>query len=650
MATFEEILQARYSRRSVLKSAAALSGVSLLGPLLPASYAARSGVAPFPLPFNPIKGDAGADPKIPDDHTSEILLRWGDPISEASPPFDPLRQSAAAQAAQFGYNCDFVGYFPLETSPDGHDVRGLLAVNHEYTNRYLMSPDYAPRRATREEVDIELAAHGMTIVEIALGEGGRWRPVLTSPKNRRLTLDSPMLAAGPAAGHPRLQTSADPTGTHILGTLNNCAGGKTPWGTVLSGEENFQNYFINGARIPATDRDLAAAAARYQIPETDLGDQRDKDCRWGDHIPRFDLAKEPHEPFRFGWVIEADPLDPAWVPRKRTALGRFRHEGATVVHASSGHLAVYSGDDAYFEYVYKYVSAGTYDPDKPGAARDGDLLDDGVLHAARFHADGTGEWLPLVYGQGGLEGELEIGGHKVTFASQADVCIKTRFAADFAGATKMDRPEDVEASPITGKVYVALTKNPNRGKPGLPATDEANPRAENHAGHVIEITEDGGDHASRTFRWEILLLCGRPGDASTHFAGFPKEMLNAAFAGIATPDNLTFDRAGNLWIATDGQPSTKALGINDGLYALPLEGDARGHIGQFFSAVPGSEVCGPEFTPDGRTLFIAVQHPGDGEEATYADPASRWPDNDPNMPPRPTVIAVRRKDGAPISG
>lgn len=621
--TFAEVLRDRISRREWLgRAGAATLAVAALRE--PAGASPPPATAPgraVGLAFEPIEPGRDDAPRVAEGHAVDVLLRWGDPITADAPAFDPARQTAAAQAVQFGYNCDFVGFLPLPLDAPQPD-RGLLAVNHEYNNPELMFPGYDPASPTREQVEVQWAAVGLSVVEIRRGGDGRWRPVLGSPLNRRVTAGTPMQISGPAAGADRLKTSADPEGRRVLGTMSNCSGGKTPWGTVLSGEENFQDQFANLAALPASDP-RAAAHRRYGLndgPSLPL---------WERFDPRFDLAREPNEPFRFGWVVEVDPYDPDWTPRKRTALGRFRHEAATVVATPGGKVAVYTGDDEKFEYVYKFVSAGTYDPGRREAARD--LLDEGTLFVARFADDGTGRWIPLVFGEGPL---TPANG----FHSQADVLIETRRAADLAGGTPMDRPEDIEASPASGKVYIALTNNTDRGKPGRAGTSAANPRAANSHGQVVELVEAGGDHTAAAFTWDILLLCGDPADSSTYFAGYPREKVSP----VSCPDNLTFDADGTLWIATDGQ--TKTLKLHDGIYAVPLEGPERGRVGCFFSGVPGGEVCGPEFTPDGTTLFAAIQHPGEG--GTYENPLSRWPDA--VTPPRPSVVAIRRTRGGRV--
>lgn len=500
-------------------------------------------------------------------------------------------------------------------------------MNHEYTNPELMFVGWDPEgplEAHERTVAIELAAHGVSLVEIE-EHGGTWRPVIGS-RNRRITGTTPILLTGSAAGDPLLRTSADPSGTLVLGTLNNCAGGWTPWGTYLTAEENFNQYFANRGAIPTgRTRDWHA---RYGLPSGV------SERRWERVDDRFDLAAEPNEPFRFGWVVEIDPYDPDWTPRKRTALGRMKHEGAHHTLAADSRVVIYTGDDERFDYMYKFVSDGRYDP--AAGHRDRNLLDAGTLYVAKFTDDGTGTWLPLVWGDGPL---MPADG----FTSQAEVLINARGAADLLGATKMDRPEDIERNPVTGAVYAVFTNNSNRGIGVNPGIDDANPRANNRTGHIIELWEDGNDAAGSTgFAWSMFMLCGDPASANrvlndTYFAGFDESLISP----IAAPDNIMFDRAGNLWIATDGMGSPFG-GVNDALYACPVEGPERGYLRQFLSVVRGAETCAPTPTHDEQTLLVAVQHPGEGGVlgGTPA-PSSAFPDYDGGAP-RPSVITVRR--------
>ncbi|MGL4396353.1 MAG: PhoX family protein, partial [Hyphomicrobium sp.] len=580
--------------------------------------------------FEELTAGGDADHHVAAGYQADILIRWGDPVTAAAPAFNPAAQTAAAQSQQFGYNNDFLAFFPI----DGRADHGLLVVNHEYTSEELMFPgvgrqDKAARFAamTADLVAIEMAAHGGSVIEVRRVDGA-WRVVAESRYARRITADTSMRLSGPAAGHAKMTTPADPSGLTVLGMLNNCAGAATPWGTWLTCEENINGYFWNMSA--ADSHSERAALKRYGIPAEWFG--------WGLFHDRFDIAKTPNEPHRFGWVVEIDPFDPTSTPVKRTALGRFKHEGAGNIVNSDGRFVVYQGDDERFEYVYKFVTDGRVDMANPAANRD--VLDHGTLYVARFEADGSGIWLPLTFGIGPL---VAANG----FHSQGDVVIFARQAADLLSATKMDRPEDIEINPKTGKVFVMLTNNTKRRDGD---TDPANPRADNAFGHIIEITPDGGDHARDRFTWEILVKCGDPAVAPV---GATFNPLTTANGWFGMPDNCAIDGLGRLWIATDGN-SPGRTGRNDGLWALETEGAARG-TGRLFYTVPsGAELCGPCFTPDLETLFVAVQHPGEADDdaggppASFETPSTRWPDFRADMPPRPSVVAITRKGGGPI--
>jgi hypothetical protein len=446
-----------------------------------------------------------------------------------------------------------------------------------------------------------------------------------SPYNRRISARTAMRAAGPAAGHARLQTRADPSGMKIIGTFNNCAGGVTPWNTVLTAEENFNFYFAGnaaqGPEAPARKRYGISGRSRYEA--------------WGRHFDRFNLDREPNEPNRFGWIVEIDPYDPQSTPVKRTALGRCKHECATTAASHDGRIAVYSGDDERMEYVYKFVTRAKYDPSRPEANRD--LLDDGTLYAARFEAGGRMRWLPLVFGEGPLTAANG-------FSSQADVVIEARRAADLLGATPMDRPEDVEAHPVTGRVYVVLTYNEQR-KPDQ--VNVANPRGPNRYGHIIEIippmVNGMPDHAATECEWGFFLLGGDPMNPQ-HGARYPGPVT--ANGWLAAPDNVAFDPKGRIWIVTDGQDDW--AGFADSVYAAQVSGSGRGATRCFFSAPRGAEICGPAFTPDGKTLFLGIQHPAEEKDSTFDKPSTRWPDFKEGMPPRSSVVAITKGDGGEI--
>ncbi len=617
-APFAEILQRRYGRRAILRGLAAAVAASAPTGLLAAP-------GPSSLAFTEVAHGSDDTLHVAAGYGARVLLRWGDAVLPGAPSFDPRNQSAAAQAMQFGYNCDFVCFMPLPRGSRASD-RGLLCVNHEFTNATMMFPGVTRHNAatvmTRALAEVEMAAQGHSVVEIERA-GGVWRPVAGSAYNRRITaLATPMRLAGPAAGHPRLATSADPDATTVVGTMANCAGGVTPWGTVLIAEENFNGYFAGEAGEAAE----TVNHARYGLGGGTYYPW------WGRHHARFDLAREPREPNRFGWVVEYDPYDPESVPVKRTALGRFKHEAATTALTADGRVAVYSGDDEAFEYLYRFVSRDRFNAGDRAANRE--LLDHGTLAVARFEADGGLVWLPLVFGEGPL---TPANG----FAGQADVVIEARRAGDLVGATPLDRPEDVETNPVTGRVYVMLTNNARR-LPGQ--TDAVNPRPINRFGQIVELVPpaDGG-HGADSYRWEMLLLCGDPRNP-LHGADYHPEVSSDGW--LADPDNCAFDGLGRLWIATDGAPKT--AGFADGIYACDTVGPGRALTRQFLRGPLGAEICGPWFTPDDTTLFAAIQHPAAGKGSTFDSPSTRWPDFDPALPPRPSVVAVTRDGGGRI--
>lgn len=632
--TIGDVIAVRYHRRDILKGALGVAAIAAtVSPLaIVAAQKAQAGVPHFQ--FKEVAAGVDAQHHVAEGYDADILIRWGDALVPGAPAFDPLHQTAAAQKLQFGYNNDYIGYLPM---PGADAARhGLLVVNHEYTNEELMfaglgqqdTKDAAFAKMTKELVDIEKAAHGGAVVEIKR-DNGKWAVVANSKYARRIDADTPIDITGPAAGDARLKTKADPSGRRVLGMLNNCAGGITPWGTWLSCEENFNGYFWGKA---GDDHPEAKSFKRYGVPSNAYA--------WGKFEDRFDVNKEPNEANRFGWVVEIDPFDPASTPKKRTAMGRFKHEGAAGITNKDGRYVVYQGDDERFDYIYKFITTRTVSADR---AANRDLLDAGTLFVAKFNADGSGEWLPLTHGQGPLTAANG-------FASQADVLIEARRASDLLGATKMDRPEDIEASPVTQKVYAILTNNSSR-KPDQ--VNAANPRADNKFGHIIEMTPPDGDHAATRFGWEILVKCGDPSVAEVG-ATFSSATTKDGWFGM--PDNCAVDAAGRLWISTDGN-SDKATGRADGLWALETEGEARATSKLFYRCPAGAEMCGPMFTPDLETLFLAVQHPGDdglewkafGRLSTFDDPSTRWPDFQAGMPPRPSVVAITRKGGGKIA-
>ncbi|MGB7243223.1 MAG: PhoX family phosphatase [Sulfitobacter sp.] len=641
--TIGDVINARFGRRDMLAGMLGVSATTALfgTTALIAPKRGHAGTQGSRYVFEELTWGNDDTHHIAEGYDAQILLRWGDPITAAAPEFDVMNQTAAAQLQQFGYNNDYVGFTPL----DADGTRGLLCVNHEYTNEEVMFPGLGRQDKvdftgmTKDLIDIEMAAHGGSVVEIAKDASGTWAVQRDSPMNRRITpLNTEMAVDGPAAGHARLKTDADPDGMTIIGTLNNCAGGMTPWGTYLMAEENFHGYFwtdrLDGEGNPdLSGQPEAAQFKRYGVPG--------RWYAWGQHYDRFNIDKTPNEPNRFGWIVEVDPRNPDAKPIKHTALGRFRHEGAETTTSSDGRLVIYSGDDNRFDYQYKYVSAGRV-ADDPSA--NSDLLSDGTLYVARFDADGTVHWLPLVYGTGPLTPQNG-------FNDQGDVMIDARIAADLLGATPMDRPEDAQPRG-DGTAYIMLTNNTRRDEDQV---DAANPRAKSSFGHIIEIKEDGGNHASETGKWSILVKCGDPTIEDVGAQWNPDTSQNGWFG---SPDNCAIDADGRLWISTDQGSNWGKTGKSDGLYGLETEGDMRGTSRLFFRCPVGGELCGPYFTADMETLFLAVQHPGtDGtkdlkgfeRDSTFEDPATRWPDFDPAMPPRPSVLVVTKQGGGKIA-
>ncbi len=622
-----EIIAERVKRRGfLLGSAAGLGAVAAQG-FVGSLFAgtAHAQAAQSSLGFAELARVLDHDAHVAPGYRADVLVRWGDAMKAGQEPMEPAMMTSDDQAERFGFNCDFIAFMPLPKGSQGSD-HGLLCVNNEYASPNVMFPgvtwDNMPDSLSDEQVRIIDASVGHSIVEVKR-EGDRWTVVQDSPMNRRFTMASDFAISGPAAGHPWMQTSYDPAGVLAKGTHYNCAGGVTPWGTILSCEEGAYDTF--GGTV--ADSPHAAVLERYDYDGSDYyGRTRIE--------PRFDLAAEPNEPNRFDWVIEIDPYDPDSAPVKRTALGRFHHEGATVWLNSDGRVVVYMGDDSNFEYVYRFVSDGTFDPANPETGRN--LLDQGTLSVARFEADGTMRWLPLVHGTGPLTPENG-------FADQAEVLLKTRLAADALGATPMDRPEGMEANPVTGRVYANMTKNKNITADNL---NPVNTRPENLYGHIVEMIPPGTpgpetDHTAEVYGWDLFVLCGNP-QAPEHGARWHSETSESGW--FVNPDNLTFDPRGRMFVATDG---ANEIDLPDGIYGVDTEGPARALPKLLFAAPVGAECCGPCFTPDGRTLFVAVQHPGEDSESLETV-STRWPDFGTDSLPRPTVVAIQREDGDEI--
>ena len=558
---------------------------------------------------------------LPTGYRSQLIIAAGDPLLPGAPAYRPFNTDANVAAAQFGVNNDFIALLPAQPDASRVNARALLFANHEYPSPQLLWPDLhedsAGEQMTLAQVATTMAMVGASVCELERVDGA-WRYLPQGTLNRRITATTLMRLSGPAAGSAALRTSEDPTGLWVRGTLSNCNGGVTPWGTVLTCEEGAGWIFAgDSSRLPT-----ATTLQRYYYDET----HNDRHG-WSRIASRFQLEREPNEPHRYEWVVEIDPYDPLSTPVKRTALGRFAHEGAHTVLAPDGRVVVYLGDDWEHEYCYRFVSSRPVDPGNRQANRD--LLDAGTLSVAHFNDDGTLEWLPLIAGAGPL---TPANG----FTSQADVLVHTRQAADLLGATPMDAPEGFKPHPDNGSIYLALTGNTARD-----VANAANPRVNNRFGHILELqpptTPHGPDHAADFFNWEVLALCGDPAQPE-HEAHFHSE--TAAGNWFTDPDNIGFDPAGRMWVCTDGvQPSG-----HDGLYIMPVDGPNRARPQLFYAPPAGAECCSPVFGDAGRTLFLAIQHPGE-DAATLADVTTHWPDVQNETPPRAAVVAISHEFG-----
>lgn len=634
--TYGEILSAGLARRSILKGLLAAAGAVAAAPLLRASSAeAAEGST---LGFAELARVRDGADHWPEGYQRQVLLRWGDALFADSPAFDPATLNGQAAERQFGYNNDFTHFLPLPLGSDSSD-HGLLLVSHEYATPFLMFPDLSDEdyreKLTEDQIRALMAAVGLTIVEVRLGAAG-WEVVKDGQYNRRIHMGTEMAISGPAAGDDRLKTKADATGRTVFGTISNCNGGVTPWGTLLSGEEGSMDVFAGDYKV----------LANQELVERQGWDEEDNDIYGVGRIePRFRFEEEPNEWMRFDWVVEIDPLDPTSKPVKRTALGRMTHEGAQCCVAPDGRVVVFMGDDDDFEYLYRFVTRDPWNPTDRAANRD--LLDNGTLSVAKFASDGSLEWLPLVAGQGPLTAEAG-------FKSQADVVLNTRAAADLAGATPMDAPEGFIIHQKTGKLYVAMTENEDRMPKGegdeAEQVNPANPRGPNPYGHLLELVPPGGpdkaDYAASRFAWDVFVLCGDPAKPEDQAMFHPATSANGWFTD---PDNLSVDPAGRLWVSTDGPPPE---GIADALYVMDTEGPGRALPKLFYIPPVGSECCSPTFTPDGKAVFVSVQHPGelrlsDNEDATsIGDAGTMWPDFKEGMPARPSLIVLSRADQA----
>jgi secreted PhoX family phosphatase len=619
-------------RRAVLQAGAA-SVVALLtqGCATQANGAGAAEAAGAQLlGFTAVPISAADKLSIPLEYTAKIIYKWGDPtgVAGAMPVFLPdASNSAAEQALQAGMHHDGMHFFPLGVNGRS----GLLVMNHEYTDEKLLHTD-GVSVWTAQKVRKSQHAMGVSVVEITLTADG-WQQVLPSRYARRIHGYTPIRISGPAKGDKLLQTAQNPAADAVFGTFANCAMGVTPWGTYLTCEENFHGYF-GGDK----DQGFKADVAQERYGTKPGGQWVD----WYKFDERFDMNRHPNEANRFGWVVEIDPMDPTSTPIKRTALGRKRQESATCTVTQDGRVAVYMGDDTRFEYIYKFISRDKVQPG--GYKANANVLDHGTLYAARFDANGTGQWLELTHGQGKLTAENG-------FANQAEVLVKSRLAADAVGATKMDRPEWIAVHPQTGEVYVTLTNNIQRGGKDRPAADAANPRNANAYGHITRWRETGEtgtkgqkDAGALRFDWDHFVLAGDPTqpDAQVRYPREDDDIFGA-------PDGLHFDAGGLLWIQTDiaGQAIGKGAYAKLGNNAMLCADLQTGRIKRFLTGPSGCEITGCVVTPDRKTLFVNIQHPGEASEDGGGSHNSAWPDGDApgSKRPRSATVVIQRKDG-----
>lgn len=699
-------------------------------------------VGPAQLGFTAVQKNLLDVVTVPTGYTVTVLYRLGDPINAATPAY-ANNGTDAGFGARAGDHHDGMSFFGLAATGNAPDLnnsnRGLLVLNHENINQSYLHPNGATSsggvRPTAEVLK-EIECHGVSVIEVTRASGS-WSYVQNSGLNRRITPFTPMTFSGPVRGNPLLFTAYSPNGTEGRGTINNCANGTMPWGTYLTCEENWAGYFRreagdNARRTAALSARSVVAFTRYGL-NTGTGDAlRGGNYAWataaapaaGDtSIAKFNataVAGQPangtgdfrNEPNQYGWVVEIDPFDPASTPRKRTALGRMNHEGAWPGRTIAGvRPAFYMGDDAQNEYIYKFVSAtpwATQDATAANRVAVGDkYLDNGTLYVAKFNADGTGQWIALVFGQNGLTASASPYG----FTDQADVLTHCRLAGDTVGATRMDRPEWTAVNPATGEMYCTLTNNSSRN---VTNTDAANPRAYtdikapqgdqtsvdpispagrtngNANGHIIRLREAGDTTEATSFRWDVYAFG----------SGSDQNAQNINLSGLtndndfSSPDGLWFGRTTNasglvnpvLWIQTDDGAFTDVTN-NQMLVAIPGsvgDGGTRtitntinavvngqlvtttGTASTIVGRAPGTqlrrflvgpiqcEITGIDSTPDGRTVFVNIQHPG--EDGNPANITSNWPSSQgtpngsaPGNRPRSATIAITKNDGGVVA-
>lgn len=612
---FDRVVERAVSRRGFLGGALAFgSGAAVMGTgLFDGSSAMAQQASRFA--FDQLAPQTDGTVHVPDGYKWDVLVRWGDPLFSDAPAFDSATGIPTAGSDRvFGENTDGMELFNLRGTE-------LLVVNSEYVNAGINLPSGQEGKPDSADDVIRLQNfQGVTVMEVAEDDSG-WNVVVDSPYNRRIHHRTPMQIDGPAAGHDLLKTAADPAGTQSLGTFNNCGSGRTPWGTYLTCEENFNGYFGTTAEL-SLDEVHANGFKRYGVStKVDPG-------RYNYHgfDERFDISKNPNEPHRAGYIVEIDPWDPEGTPVKHTALGRFKHENAAYALAPNGQVVVYMGDDERGEYMYKWVSRDVYVP----GGQTSTLLSEGQLHVAKFNDDGTGVWLALTPEDTGM--------------TEAEIAIFTRMAGTAVSATTMDRPEWIAVNPTAVEGYCCLTNNSRRGAldddgnvrtnaAGEPMVPNApNPREVNRYGQIVRWRPHNDDHAASTFDWDLYVMAGNP---DVHSEGPYAGTANINAGNMFnSPDGMQFDTTGLLWIQTDGDDDNEGdflgMGNNQMLAGDPVTGEIR----RFLTGPNGSEVTGLTWSADKRTMFVGIQHPG-----------GTFPDGEGSLP-RSSIVVVKRDDNA----
>lgn len=704
---FEDVLDARLSRRGLLQGVVGAAGMGLAGTALASNTTAAAAASTGPLSklgFAPVAKSLADKVTVPQGYTAQVLYALGDPLDKDTPAFRNDGTDTAFDR-RAGDHHDGMEWFSLTASgrpgtQDSH--RGLLAINHEATTDEKLSSFFIhadggkatlPRPAA--EVDKELAIHGLSVVEVQ-AKGGKWSYKNDSRFNRRVTANTEVDLHGPVRGSEYVITKYSPDGTRTRGTINNCGTGKTPWNTFVSGEENWFGYFHRSAKddeVRGKDSMEVAALDRYGRKAGAASRHGWESAGTDDHFVRWNnsqLAARARDDYRnemntFGYVVEMDPYEPEMKVRKRTALGRFAHESVSFAKPVAGQsIVAYMGDDARGEYIYKFVSDAKWDPRDARPARRlaaGDkYLDKGTLYVAQFKEDGTGQWVELSPRNPTLANHPGF-----AFRTEADVCVYTRLAADIVKATKMDRPEWSGVNPRNGEVYFTLTNNSNRK---LADVDAANPRVYqdmkgsraqngNVHGHIVRLADGKGTDGS--FRWDVFLFGA---EASSDKALVNLSGLTDA-NDMSAPDGLVFSQAtGICWIQTDDSAYTDQTNcmmlaavpgrVGDGsrrtlTYAATDGGAGKSvdtYVGKtlpeaqlkrFLVGPAGCEITGWCETPDGRAIFVNIQHPGETTKmADVGDPGkytSQWPANagyGAGTRPRSATIVITKNDGGVI--